>query len=329
MKKIHFILVFLMFQILSGQENPDAELRKINRQIDSIIQIKSRAFVKALDSLNLRYKRNEISKNDRDIFRNRLAKQYAGELDYAIFKLTGDLKRVAKGHHPVDSIRNRDFAFDFHRIRMHRKKYHDKNIHKNQNTFAYFILAAGANNVLENEQLNSLENSPYGYWQSRFLELGIDWKTNILHRRLFVKYGFSFVWNTLKPNDNYYHEIINDTLQIVPFPYDLSRSKLRNIWLKIPLSAEINLPDRRRGHLRLSAGVYGKIRCATKQKLTYSNGDEIDKIINQRYNVRNFIYGFSTEIGGTNWSIYANYDLNSLFENRNWNMISLGVKLEL
>jgi hypothetical protein len=329
MKKIIVIIIFLFLQIVSGQESPDMQLKKINRQIDSIVQLKSRMFDQFLDSLKTAYHNGEISKNNRDFLLKQTAKQYADDLDYSIFKLTGDLKRVAKGQQQVDSTQNRDLNFDLHRIRMHRKRYYDKKIHKNKNTFAYMIIAAGANNVIENDKINSIENSPYGYWQSRFLELGIDWKAHILHHRLFAKYGFSFVWNTLKPLENQYHEIVNDTLQIVTLPYELSRSKLRNIWLKIPLSAEINLPDNKRGHFRLSAGVYGKIRCATKQKLTYSDGSEVEKTIKYRYNVRNFIYGISAEAGGTTWSIYANYDLKSLFENRNWKMLSIGVKIEM
>ena len=330
MKKI-WILSFLLigFQ-LSAQQETDKKLLEIDKQIKEIIAQKSKEFQARLDTINLHLQKGDINREDAEFQKKELAKHYADDLDYAIFKLTKDLKQVAKGRQAIDSTVNQDADYTVHRITLNLRHQRDYNVHQDKQVFSYFYIAGGANNVIVDEDITSLEDSPYGIPDSRFLEMGIDWKRNLSHHKLLLKYGFSFTWNTLKPTDNRYHFVENDTLKILPHPNDLSRSKLRSIWLKLPVALEIDLPEAGKQHLRLSAGVYGKIRCTTKQKLTFDNGNgDTDQVTKADYNMPKFNYGLSAEIGGTTWSIYANYDLNSLFENRNWYLLSLGVKLEL
>jgi len=330
MKKIWIFSLLLMSVSIFAQQETDQKLLEIDRQINEIIAQKSQKFKAHLDTINRHLKHGYINPEDAEFQKKQLAKHYAEDLDYAIYKLTKDLKQVAKGRAAIDSTVNQDAGYTVHRIQLYRKHQRDYKVHKNKNTYAYVYLAAGLNNVMEDEDLETLEDSPYGILNSRFFETGIDWKTNISHHRLLLKYGFSLMWNTLKPSGNNYHSIVNDTVQIIAHPYDLSRSKLRSIWLKFPVAVEINLPESNKQHLHLSAGVYSKIRYATKQKITYDdgNGDNKQKIKSD-YHMPDINYGLSAEIGGTTWSIYANYDLKPVFENRNWNLLSIGLKLEL
>jgi len=329
MKQIIFLFLIFISAITSAQEL-DQKLLKINRQLDSIIHIKSMAFQRHLDTINLHLQQGYISPEDADFQKRQLAKRYAENVDYTVYKLTTDLKRIAKGRQVVDSSVNQDGGYTIHRIKLYRKRRYDYTIHHNKNTFAYFYLAAGVNNIVHKDQLESIEDSPYSILDSRFFELGIDWKTNIRRHKLLLKYGFSFTWNTLKPTGNYYHIVENGNLELVEHTADLSRSKLRSIWLKFPLALEINLPESNKQHLRLSAGIYGKVRCTTKQKLTFNDGSgENEQVIKGDFTMPNFNYGLSAEVGGNSWSIYANYDLNELFKNKNMNLLNVGVKLEL
>ncbi len=324
------LLEILMFNRVNAQQDLDQQLLHINRQIDSIVQVKTQRFKAELQRLNRQLQNKEISQQEAESLKKQLAKQYAEDLDYAIYKLTGDLKRASKGSYVIDSIVSPQTAYHIRRVRMYRKAYYDKDRHKNQHTFAYVFLSIGLNNVLDRDKVESIEFSPYGYIQSRYFEVGMDWKTNILHHKAFLVYGLSFVWNTLKPTGNRFHILENDTVKIVEHPYELERSKLRHIWLKIPLSIELNFPDSESGHLHLSAGVYGKFRLTTKQKLTYyAGGDSHDEVLKNDYTMPNFAYGLTGAVGGTDWSVYANYDLTPLFKNSKTHLVSLGVKWRL
>ena len=333
MKPTKYLLILLglvVFNQVRAQQDLDNQLWRINRQIDSVVQVKSQRFKAELQRLNRQLQDKDISQSEAESLKKQLARQYAEDLDYAIYKLTGDLKRASKGSYVMDSIVNRQTAYHIRRVRMYRKAYYDKDRHKNKNTFAYVFLSIGLNNVIDQDKVESIEFSPYGYIQSRYFELGMDWKTNMLHHKAFLVYGFSFVWNTLKPTGNSYHVLENDTVKIVEHPHELERSKLRHIWLKVPVSIELNLPDSERGHLHLSAGVYGKFRLTTKQKLTYfTNGDSHDEVIKNDYTMPNFAYGLTGAVGGTDWSVYANYDITPLFQNSRTHLISLGVKWRL
>lgn len=332
MKFLKYILIYslIFIQQVSGQHNLDRHLIQINRQIDSIVHAKSSQFQQAFNRINRQLEQGEINVQEAQAQKKQLAKQYAEDLDYTVYKLTGDLKHAVKGSYIMDSIVHNETAYHIRRVKLYRKKYYDRKVHKNKRSYAFLFLATGLNNVIDRDKVQSIEFSPYGYLQSRFFELGMDWKTNIMHHKTFLTYGFSFVWHTLKPTDNKYHVVENDTVKIVAYPNQLSTSKLRHIWLKFPLSLELNLPQSTRGHLHLSAGVYGKFRLTTKQKLTYlARNQDHDEVIKNDFMMPAFAYGLTGGIGGSDWSIYANYDITPLFKNSHTHLISLGLKWRL
>jgi len=330
MKKIWIIVLFLAGWQITAQDETDKKLLDIDRQINEIIAQKSKQFQARLDTINFRLKQGNLSPEDAEFQKKQLAKHYAEDLDYAIYKLTKDLKQVAKGRVAIDSTVNQDAGYTVHQIQLNLRHQRDYTVHKNKNTYAYAYFTAGLNNILTHDDPASLEDTPYGILNSRFFEMGIDWKTNVIHHRLLLKYGFSLLWNTLKPSGNKYHIMENDRVMIVEHPYHLSRSKLRSLWVKLPLALELNLPEANRQHLRLSAGVYGKIRYASKQKITYYEDNERHKQkIKGNYSIPAINYGLSAEIGGTTWSVYVNYDLKPFFSTRPGNLLNLGVKFEL
>ena len=323
MKKVFIILLLTGITPVFAQKDLEKTIRDIDRRIDSVVLAKSKAFQEALDSTGFRLQQGEISGKDADFRRRQLAKLHAADLDYSVYKLTYELRRAAKD----DSARNRHIDISLNRVYQHRKR--EKKEDKKEYTF--LELATGINNLLTGDRIDEIDESPYRLWQSRFFELGIISKNRIAGKWLHVKYGLSSVWNTLKPEGNIYHEVINDSLQMISHTYDLSRSKLRSIWLKVPLSVEMNLPDGVKNHLRLSAGIYGKFRLATKQKIAYDDdaGDHYRQVIKSRYMMNNFAYGVSAGIGVHEWILYVNYDLKSLMDNDERQLISLGIKYEI
>ncbi len=330
MKKILFLSFLWLSFTASAQNNTDNKLLQIDRKIKEIITQKSLEFRQYLDTINQRLKEGKISEHDAQFQKKQLAKHYADDLDYSIYKLTKDLKQISKGRPVIDSIVNQDAGYTVHRIRLYRKHRYDTEVHYKKWIYSYLYFSIGFNNILQNEHLESLEYSPYQLLDSRYFEIGIDWKADFYRHKLMLKYGFSFMWNTLKPTGNRYHIVRNDSIYLVEHPYTLTRSKMRSIWLKIPIGIEINLPRSDRQHFRLAAGVYGKIRSTTKQKLTFDDGSgDRDQVIKNKYTMPNINYGISAEIGGNAWSIYANYDLKPMYINSRWNLLSVGIKLEL
>lgn len=323
-------LSFLLFSNLFAQQNLNDKLLKINKKIDSVVQVKSRQFEADLKHIDEQLKNKKISRKEAEANKKRLAKQYAEDLDFAIYKLTGDLKRVSNKYYIIDSIFNERTTYRIRKVKLYNKKHAHKKVTKKRNSHSYLFLSTGLNNIIDKDKVESLEFSPYGYIQSRFFEIGIDRKTNLLHHKAFLTYGFSFIWNTLKPTGNNYHVVTNDTVQIAEYPHQLERSKLRHIWLRLPVSLEFNLPSAYKRHLHVSAGVYGKFRLTTKQKLTYfSNGDSHDEVLKNDYLMPNFAYGLTGSIGGSSWTVYTNYDLTPLFKNSSTHLISLGLKWRL
>jgi len=334
--KTRFFLIIISilwnYHSILAQSAIDRQLLQINRQIDSIIKVKVTDFKQQLKDINRRLAQKVIDRQQAEAEKKELAKRYAEDLDYTVFKLTNDLKRAGKGQYIMDSVSAAPSttAYNVRKVIMYRKHYYDKKVHKNKQTFAYLFVSAGFNNLIDNDQVQSLEFSPYGYLQSRFFELGIDWKTNIMHQKVFVNYGASFIWHTLKPTDNKFHIVDHNQVVLVTHPYDLETSKLRHIWLRLPLQLELNFPNANRGHLHLTGGFYGKFRLTTKQKLTYVAGnDNHDEVIKNSYLMPSFAYGISGGFGGSDWEIFAQYDITPLFKYSQKHLVSLGFKWRL
>ena len=70
---------------------------------------------------------------------------------------------------------------------------------------------------------------------------------------------------------------------------------------------------------------------ATQQKLRFrEDGDRVKQKIRRNFNASDFIYGLSAYVGIGTTSLYAKYDLNSLFKDQavDQNNISLGVRFD-
>ncbi len=335
MKKLLVVLFITSFSISHAQKKDfDTQLNKMTKEIDSIVISKNKALNKAIDSINtiVKTKKYDIVKGK--CIKKELVKQYADEVDFAVFKYTYNLKKWAKDQEIVKQVKydeqQKVIKYTIRVIEQNSKKKQEKR--RFSRSYNRWYLAAGFNNIIDDKQVNSLNESPYGLWQSRFLEFGFNHKTALAkHSRFaYFTYGANVTWNTLKPNGDKYHEIINDTVQIVDFGQELSTSKLRNVWLKVPIGMEFHFHTSKYNHIKLAIGAYGKIRIKTKQKLAYSTND-IDSYTVQKgqFNVNSFNYGLSTEVGENNWSIYVNYDLDRIFKHHNWQQVSFGLKWEM
>ncbi|MGB0788643.1 MAG: hypothetical protein ACPGQR_03820 [Marinirhabdus sp.] len=208
-----------------------------------------------------------------------------------------------------------------------------------ERTVSEFVFSFGLNNALTTGQ--SLDGSPYKIGGSRYTEFGIAWKTRVFKESnwLRFKYGLSFQLNALKPTDNRFFVQNGNVTELQTFPIDLDKSKFRMDNLVIPVHFEVGGSRKiekenyfrysTENKFKLGLGGYAGLNLSTRQKLKFEeNGENIKQKLKGNYNTNNFIYGLSGYIGYGDVSIYAKYDLNTIFKNnpteeRN---VSLGIR---
>ena len=333
MKKTILLIGLIISFSLKAQDkqNFDKKMNLIIQRLDSIVKQKNNELKLAFQKIDKEVKKQIINKDEAEKKKKEIAKKYADDLDYIVFKLTSQIKNVVKNNDVVKKIiykdNSREISYTLRVLKNNTKK--RKNKKKRKKTYSEFNISFGINNIIANNNPNYINDSPYGIWQSRYFSFGNEWKTSITRNNTFLyfTYGFNLSWNTVKPKNNKYHIVNNDQIQLINYPDKLEYSKLRTRWLQIPIGLELHIPNSKYGYIKLKAGGYAKINIVTKQKLKLTNGKKI--IDKQNYNINNFNYGILGEIGGTDWSLIINYDLLNFFKSKNWKHFSLGLKLEL
>jgi hypothetical protein len=206
-------------------------------------------------------------------------------------------------------------------------------------TSSQFVFSFGLNNAIIDGQ--SLEDSPYKIAGSRYTELGVAWTTRVFKESnwLRFRYGVSFQFNGLKPTDNRYFVDTGAQTELQDFGLDLDKSKFRMDHVVVPIHFELG-PSKKiekndyfrydtNNSFKIGFGGYAGVNMSTRQKLKFDDGDEdVKQKLKAGYNTNNFIYGLSGYIGYGDISLYAKYDLNTIFkdnliEQRN---VSLGVR---
>ena len=206
-------------------------------------------------------------------------------------------------------------------------------------TSSQLVFSFGLNNAVIDGQ--GLDDSPYKIGGSRYTEIGLAWSTRVFEESnwLRFRYGLSFQFNGLKPTDNRFVVDTGEQTELQEFPLDLDKSKFRMDHLVVPIhfeiggSRKIEKEDYFRydtdRSFKLGVGGYAGVNLSTRQKLKFEDdGEDVKQQLKAGYNTNNFIYGLSAYVGYGDISLYAKYDLNTIFkdnptEQRN---VSLGVR---
>ena len=223
-------------------------------------------------------------------------------------------------------------GINFSNVPEHKRKY-------DRRTRSEFIFSFGLNNAIGNGQ--SLDDSPYKVGGSRYAEIGLGWKTRVFKESnwLRFKYGVTFQFNGLKPEDNRYFVDTGTQTELQEFPLDLKKSKFRMDNVVIPVHFEFG-PSKKTekenyfrystyNKFRVGLGGYAGLNLGARQKLKFKDeGEDVKQKLKANYNTNNFIYGLSAYVGFSQISLYAKYDLNTIFkddplEQRN---VSLGLR---
>lgn len=336
------LAVCLLATKLTAQETFEAKARAIAEKIEKITQEEKEALKIEVEEVNKQLENGSLTKAQADekkqklaearatIIENKVAVAQAELKDLVQQKVDGKIKEVSK---------DRSYTID---LGWKSKNDSLKKINGEPRTTSQFVFAAGLNNLVTD---GDVENSDFRFLGSHFYEWGVSYNyrlakdSNLLH----LKYGWSVMYNNLRPTDNRSFVVTGDQTNLETSPYDLDESRLRNVYLAIPMHLEFDFSGKKvkddktifRSHqsFRFGFGGYGGIRLKTKEILKYEdeNGDDIKQKTKKDFNASNFIYGVSAYIGYKETSLYVKYDLNPLFQNNpiKQNNVSLGVRFDL
>lgn len=367
MKRILFIIVLLSTTIAQSQEKTfEKEVSKISKRIERITKQQKDSLKVKVIAIDKQLEKGEISETTAKTLKNEVAVYHARQIE----KLVGEQERllqllvqdktngkIASSEELITdededntfTIGNKIFKLnisegDLEERNNRRKERWSLKNKKQRTTTTQFIFAMGINNVLNDNDLSTLNNSEYQLWKSRFYELGFSWKTRFTREpsQLYFKYGFSFLWNNLRLEDNRIHIKNGDATEIQDFTNQLSHSRLRHVQMNFPVHLEWDFSknktyndgrvrDRTNRSARLGIGGFVGFKLGTRQYLEYrdANNVEIEEVQFDNFNMNIFNYGLSAYVGYRDTSFYVKYDLNPLFQNTETRNVSMGIRFDL
>ncbi|WP_439129416.1 hypothetical protein [Polaribacter sp.] len=366
MKKIVLLIFFFASLVVVAQEKTfEKEVAKISKRIELITKNQKDSLKTKVLEIDKKLDKGEITKPTAETLKKEVAAYHAKQIELKVGEQERLLQLLVqdKTNGKIASSSNKDFSnddeintftvgnktfrftvdSDTNYKNKKEKKWHRSN-RRNRSTTTQFVFAMGANNVLQNNQLSSLNDSEYQFRRSRFYELGFTWKTRFSREasQLYFKYGVSFLWNNLRLEDNQYHIKNGDVTEIQVFPQDLKDSRLRHVQMNFPVHLEWDLSknkkykdgfvyDRRNSSVRIGIGGFAGFKLGTRQYLEYSdpNNGDIEQVAYDNFNMNVFNYGLSAYLGYKSTSLYVKYDLNPLFKDTETRNISMGLRFDL
>ena len=211
-KYFMFLALLLSVQIIKAQDTIQDPLNKDKieslQDVKGRIKAEERAFLKAeVEAINLKLERGEITSAEAETLKMEVAKKRALNIENRLAIIDNKialLKRNKADYSHYDDVDNSKIGISiggdegsfggFMINGKNKPKKFDKR------TTDDLVFAIGFNNaIIEGESLN---DSPYKFGGSGFVELGWAWKTRVLtnSNAVRIKYGFSFMWNKLNIN---------------------------------------------------------------------------------------------------------------------------------
>ncbi|WP_414000178.1 hypothetical protein ACMDB5_06390 [Flavobacterium sp. W1B] len=261
-----------------------------------------------------------------------------GKLEDKYIKKSGRTMVVLGSN--IDPIGKNSREFNITSMKFY-NGYEDKDKRQSKRTTTQVVFAAGLNNVVTN---GSADESDFRYWGSHFYEWGLTYNTRMLKNDnlLHAKYGFSVMYNNLRPIANRSFVVNGNQTNLEVNPIQQDDSRFKNVNLVFPLHLEFDFSGnkdsagkpffRTHNSFRLGIGGYAGINLKSKQIIKYDDNDlHATEKVRGDFNTSNFIYGLSTYIGYKSTSLYLKYDLNPLFKDNSvkQNNVSLGLRFDL
>lgn len=207
-------------------------------------------------------------------------------------------------------------------------------------TTSQFVYALGFNRLVSD---GKIDNDNFED-RSDFYEVGVAWNTRLFtnNNLLHLKYGLSLQYNNLRANDNRMFAVDGNKTILVDSGVDVNVARLRYVNLVVPVHLEFDFTPKKvvdnktyypiHKSFRVGMGGYAGVNVKEKQILKYDDSD--DNKVKQKtkgdFNVNDFVYGVSAYVGYSDISIYAKYDLQTVFQNNDidQNNLSIGIRFD-
>ncbi|PID68813.1 MAG: hypothetical protein CR968_00820 [Flavobacteriia bacterium] len=348
MKTKLFLLTLLLPFCLFAQEPTKEEINTLIDSLQSYIKIEKDSLKQRIKDTELRLENGEITEEEAAEIKQKLsvetAQKIENNIDETIKLLNDNVKQLVENTLKGHEI-SRDTVEDERNAIVIRVPQEFKIKHKTKKpkklTDGGLVFAVGINNIIENNNLENINDSPYSVWGSNFVELGWRYRTAFSrHNQVAgINYGLSFVWKELKLFDNLYHINDNGQTVITTHPQSLKKSKLRTTLITLPVFFELDYSKRpckkddetvyRNRGLRLGLGTYAGLKINSKQIIKYNRprAHKKDKL-KEDYNLNTLCYGLAGYIGYKGTTCYVKYDLNPLFNDTGLSNVALGIRLD-
>jgi hypothetical protein len=347
------LVLSLNVQFINAQDtikNPEK-----HDKITSLLAIKDKikeeekAFLKAeVEAINSKLEKGEITSDEADNMKKEVAQKRAMNIENRIAIVDNKLELIKRNDQDYNHNEEPDGSKiglsiggdeSFAGIVINNNSNKPKKFDKR--TTDDLVFAIGFNNAITDGE--SLNDSPYKFGGSGFVELGYAWKTRVFENSnaLRLKYGFSFMWNKLDIKDNLYFNENNGVVMLEEFPLNVNKSKFRTTNLVFPVHFEFG-PSKKierdtyyrystHKQFKVGIGAYGGFVLQSMQKLKYKEDGNRQKEKLKGYNTNNLVYGVSTYISWGNIGLYAKYDLSPIFKDQlvNQNNISVGLRFDM
>jgi hypothetical protein len=355
MQKIIFYTVIMLVSFVGktfAQEKTfEEQAREIGNQIEMITKEEKKALKVEIEALDKQIIEGEITKEKAEELKLKIAQERALNIETKVAIEEEKLNQLIQ-----DKVDGKvDFASDTltykfgKRLMISFEKYKKDTIdnkpkeYKERRTTSQFVFALGLNNLITKGE--NIEKSDFRVAGSHFYEWGLTYNSRIFknHNLLHAKYGFSVMYNNLRPTDNRLFVKNGNQTELQTAAVDLKESRFRNVQLVFPAHLEFDFTPKKlskdgtktyyRTHesFRVGLGGYGGFNLKSKQITKYElDGDKIKDKQKGDFNTSNFVYGLSGYIGYGQTSLYVKYDMNPLFKDNaiDQNNISLGLRFD-
>ncbi|MDD5149599.1 MAG: hypothetical protein PHC28_03850 [Flavobacterium sp.] len=323
----------------------EARTKNIAEKIEKITKEEKEALKIEVEQVNVELENKTITQEEADAKKKKLAQIRALIIESKVDKVYEELKVLvqdkAENKNLAVSVYNdttKKYTFSIPAFKV--KDIHQYQKHGEKRNVSQFVFATGLNNLVTK---GSVENSDYRFIGSHFYEWGFTFNNRIFKNDnlLHLKYGFSVMYNNLRPTNNHSFVVAGNQTVLQTNPKQLDDSRFRNVYLVAPVHLEFDFTKkeikdgkpyfRTHKNVRLGIGGYAGINLKSKQLVKYEVDDHtVTERTKGDFNTNNFIYGLSSYIGYKETSLYIKYDLNPLFKDNivKQNNVSLGIRFD-
>jgi hypothetical protein len=346
-------LLCLLATRLTAQEKApqtfEQRAKEISKNIETITKQQKDSLKIEVEAVNIKLDNKEITADQAEAQKQQYAEKRAknietqvaveeGKLDQLVKdKVDGKVAYSHKKKHSVSIVsytRGDDDDDDNDTTTVCVKRYDYKR------TTSQFVYALGANRLVTD---GSIDNDNFKD-RSDFYEVGVAWNTRLFtnNNLLHLKYGLSLQYNNLRPNDDKMFAKDGNKTILVDSGVDVDVARLRYVNLVIPVHLEFDFTPKKvvddktyypiHKSFRMGFGGYVGANVKEKQILKYNDADDND--VKQKtkgdFNVNDFVYGVSAYIGYSDVSLYAKYDLQTVFTDNDvdQNNLSIGIRFD-